>query len=130
MFTTVIPCDLREACICKSFWSSLIEPALQWYTNLPNNSISSFAHLTNTFVEQSASSKKHEKLSGNLYHILQRRNELLCDYVYHFNQEKVFIPFCNQETTVDAFWKGLLPDSELCKNLTKFNFTTMEDVLA
>ena len=51
MFTAVIPRDLREACICKSFRSSLIGPALQWFTNLPKNSISSFAQLTDTFVE-------------------------------------------------------------------------------
>ena len=61
MFTTVIPCDLREACICKAFKSNLNGPALQWYTNLPNNFINSFAQLTDTFVEQFASSRKLEK---------------------------------------------------------------------
>ena len=51
MFTTAIPRDLREVCMCKGFGSSLIGPALQWYTNFPNNSIYSFAQLTDTFVE-------------------------------------------------------------------------------
>ena len=69
MFTAAIPRDLRDACMCKSFGSSLIGLALQWFTNLPNNSISSFAQLTDTFVEQFASSKKLEKLSGDLYHV-------------------------------------------------------------
>ncbi len=47
-----------------------------------------------------------------------------------FNKEKVSIPFCNQETAVDVFRKGLLPDEELYKDLTKFNYSTMEDALA
>ena len=42
MFTTTIPRYLREACMCNGFGSSLIGLVLQWYTNLPNNSIYSF----------------------------------------------------------------------------------------
>ena len=44
-----------------------------------------------------------------------------------FNREKFSIPFCNQETATDAFRKGFLPDKELYKDLTKFNYSTMED---
>ena len=51
MLTVTISCEQREACMCKSFGSNLQCPALQWYTNLPNNSISSFTQLTDTFVE-------------------------------------------------------------------------------
>ena len=47
-----------------------------------------------------------------------------------YNREMVSIPFCNEETDVDAFRKGLFPNRELYKLLTKFNCTTMEDVLA
>ncbi|KAL5575504.1 hypothetical protein UlMin_017203 [Ulmus minor] len=126
MFTAAIPREQGEACMCKSFCSSLQGPALQWYTNLANNSISSFAQLTDTFVEQFASSKKLEKLLGDLYCIQQRRTESLRDYVGRFNREKVSSPFCNQETAADAFRKGLLLDGELYKDLTKFNCSTMD----
>ncbi|KAL5573475.1 hypothetical protein UlMin_023072 [Ulmus minor] len=90
MFTAAIPREQREACMCKSFGSSLQGPALQWYTNLANNSISSFTQLTDTFVEQFASSKKLEKLSGDLYRIQQRRTETMSAastekrYQFHF----------------------------------------------
>ena len=40
------------------------------------------------------------------------------------------IPFYHQEMAVDTFWMGLLPDGELYKELTKFNYTSMEDALA
>ncbi|KAL5781693.1 hypothetical protein ACOSP7_006722 [Xanthoceras sorbifolium] len=61
MFMAAIFRDLREACMCKVFGSSLVGPALQWFTNLPNNSIASFAQLNDIFVEQFASSRKLEK---------------------------------------------------------------------
>ncbi|XP_031251412.1 uncharacterized protein LOC116109317 [Pistacia vera] len=130
MFTVLIPRMLREACMCNSFGSSLSSPALQWYTNLPNGSIDSFAQLTNIFVEQFASNKKLEKLSADLYRVYQRRGEPLREYVSKFNKEKIYIPSCNPETAVDAFRKGLLPDGKLCKELTKLGCTTMEDALA
>uniref|UniRef100_A0A803PUJ0 Retrotransposon gag domain-containing protein n=1 Tax=Cannabis sativa TaxID=3483 RepID=A0A803PUJ0_CANSA len=69
MFTIPIPRELREAYMCKGFGSSLVGPALQWYTNLPNNSISSFAQLIDIIVEQFASNGKLEKLYDNLYRI-------------------------------------------------------------
>ena len=129
MFTATIPREQCKACMCQSFGSSLQGPTLQWYTNLANNSISSFAQLTDTFLEQFDSSKKLEKLFGDLYHIQQRRTKSLRDYVGRFNREKVSIPFCNQETAADAFCKSLLPDGELYKDLTKFNCSTIEDAL-
>ena len=69
MFMATIPREQREACMYTSFGSSLQGPALQWYTNLPNNSISSFMELKDTFMEQFASKKKLDKLYGDLYHI-------------------------------------------------------------
>ena len=103
MFTAAIPHNLRESCICKGFEFSLVGPTLKLYTYLQNNSISFFTQLTNTFVEQFVSRKKFEKLSSNLYKVHQHRKELLSNYVFWFNYEKVSIPYCNQETTVDAF---------------------------
>ncbi|XP_060969629.1 uncharacterized protein LOC133036880 [Cannabis sativa] len=130
MFTTAIPRELREACMCKGFGSSLAGLALQWYMNLPNNFISSFAQLMDVFVEQFASSRKLEKLSNDLYRIKQRRGKSLQDYVARFNVEKVSITACNVDTTITAFRKGLLEESDLYKELTKYPCRTMEDVLA
>ncbi|KAK0575845.1 hypothetical protein LWI29_008097 [Acer saccharum] len=130
MFTAAIPRDLREACMCKAFGSSLSGSALQWYTNLPNNSIDSFAQLTDTFVEQFASSCKLEKQSDDLYTIIQWPGENLRAYVGRFNREKVQIPHCNQATAIYAFRKGFRFDSNLYKELTKYPCRSMEDVLA
>ncbi|OVA16491.1 hypothetical protein BVC80_8489g5 [Macleaya cordata] len=130
MFTAAIPRDLCEACMCKGFGSSLIGPTMQWYTNLTNNSISSFAQLTDIFVEHFASNRKLEKHSDDLYRIKQKKGERLRDYVGRFNREKVTIPSCNIDIAITAFRKGLLSDSNFYKELTKYPCRTMEDVLA
>ncbi|XP_074315633.1 uncharacterized protein LOC141651837 [Silene latifolia] len=38
----------KEACMCKGFGSTLLGAALQWFVNLPNKSISSFAGCDHT----------------------------------------------------------------------------------
>ncbi|CAN6822070.1 unnamed protein product [Brassica oleracea] len=48
-----------------------------WYINLPTRSISSFASLSDKFVEQFASSRSLEKTSDGLYEVLQHRVEPL-----------------------------------------------------
>ncbi|KAF3583889.1 hypothetical protein F2Q69_00030220 [Brassica cretica] len=75
MLAVALPKESREATMCKGFGSTLIGPALQWYINLPTKSISSFASLSDKFVEQFASSRSLEKTSDGLYEILQHRVE-------------------------------------------------------
>ena len=75
MLAVALPKESREAIMCKGFGSTLIGPALQWYINLPTKSISSFASLSDKFVEQFASSRSMEKTSDGLYEILQHRVE-------------------------------------------------------
>ncbi|CAA7055099.1 unnamed protein product [Microthlaspi erraticum] len=130
MFTTAIAKEYREASMCKGFGSSLTGPALQWFTNLPNASIDSFASLTDRFVEQFASSRNIERTADDLYEVIQKRGEPLRDYVGRFNKEKVSIPACVTSTAISAFKRGLLPDSDLYKELTKYQCRTMEDVLS
>ncbi|XP_013594494.1 PREDICTED: uncharacterized protein LOC106302554 [Brassica oleracea var. oleracea] len=85
MLAVALPKESREATMCKGFGSTLIEPALQWYINLPTWSISSFAGLSDKFVEQFTSSRSLEKTSDGLYEILQHRVEPLRDYITRFN---------------------------------------------
>ena len=54
MLTVAIPKEAKEATMCKGFGSTLIGPELQWYINLPNGYIWSFAVLTDKFVDQFA----------------------------------------------------------------------------
>ncbi|KAF3545527.1 hypothetical protein DY000_02007606 [Brassica cretica] len=122
MLAVALPRESREATMCKGFGSTLIGPARQWYINLPTRCISSFATLCDRFVEQFTSSRNLEKTSDSLYEILQHRVESLRDYIARFNQEKVSIPECNITTANSAFKRGLLPDGDLYKELTKYQY--------
>ena len=51
MLAVALHKESREATMCKGFGSTLIGPALLWYINLPTRSISSFAGLSDKFVE-------------------------------------------------------------------------------
>ncbi|KAF2555853.1 hypothetical protein F2Q68_00015600 [Brassica cretica] len=73
MLAVALPKESCEATMRKGFGSTLIGPALQWYINLPTRSISSFASLSDNFVEQFASSMSLERTSDGLYDILQHR---------------------------------------------------------
>ncbi|XP_074298920.1 uncharacterized protein LOC141629898 [Silene latifolia] len=97
----------KEACMCKGFGSTLLGAALQWFVNLPN---------------------KPEKLSSDLYRIVQRFEESTRDYLAIFNVEKISIPRCDPTTAVNAFRRGLHRDSDLYKDLTKHPRATFEEV--
>ncbi|XP_074277423.1 uncharacterized protein LOC141601061 [Silene latifolia] len=118
----------KEACMCKGFGSTLSEATLQWFLNLRNKSISSFAELVNVFNQQFASSRKPEKLSSDLYRIVQRFEESTRDYLARFNMEKISILRCDPTTAVNAFIRGLHRDSDLYKDLTKHPCATFEEV--
>ncbi|KAF2551110.1 hypothetical protein F2Q68_00034483 [Brassica cretica] len=118
MLAVALPKESREATMCKEFGSTLIGPALQWYINFPTRSISSFAGLSDKFVEQFASRRSLEKTSDGLYEILQHRVEPLRDYIARFNQEKVAVLECNIPTEISAFKRGLLPDGGLLGSKT------------
>ena len=110
MFTVPITKDLREACMSKGFGSTLTGPALQWFVNLPNDSIETFADLVDAFNLQFAISRVFEKTTSDLYKITQRHREPLRDYLTRFNREKVTITNCDVPTAIEAFMRGLERD--------------------
>ena len=101
---------------------------IKWYINLTSRSIVSIVILSNKFVEQFASSRDLEKTFDCLYKILQHRAEPLRGLLPDRQQNKVPIPECSIATAILAFKRGLLPDRDLCKELTKYQCKTMEDV--
>ncbi|KAF3570973.1 hypothetical protein F2Q69_00059616 [Brassica cretica] len=84
--------ESREATMCKGFCSTLIGPVLQWYINLPSRSISSFAILSDKFLEQFACRRNMEKTSDGLYEILKHRAEPLRGYIARFSKKRLRFP--------------------------------------
>ena len=106
-----IPTELQEACLCKGFGSTLTGPALKWLLSLPNNSISSFSHLINLFNRQFSCSRIFEKLTGDLYRVIQNTDESLRDYITRFSKESLEIRDLDTAAAVEAFKMGLKKDS-------------------
>ena len=87
-----IPLNLKEACLCKGFGSTLTGPALKWLLSVPPYSIVSFADLINKFNNQFACSGAFERLTSDLYRVTQGSEESLRDFVSKFSQETLEIP--------------------------------------
>ena len=130
MMTSFVPQNIREAIMCKSFGATLSGPALTWFINLPNYSIRSFAEMINMFKVEFATSRPLKKQSSDLYHIRQRSDETLRNYLNRFNKEKVKIYKCDIPTAIEAFRQGLFEEDGLYKELTKYPCATFEDVEA
>ncbi|XP_074374437.1 uncharacterized protein LOC141714840 [Apium graveolens] len=130
IFTIPITRDLKEACMCKGFGSTLSGPALQWFVNLPQGSIRTFADLIDAFNLQFVRSRVFEKTTSDLYKIVQRSREPLRDYLTRFNREKVAITNCDVPTVIEAFRRGLERESPLYEELTKYPCRIMDAVQA
>ncbi|XP_074271217.1 uncharacterized protein LOC141595143 [Silene latifolia] len=115
--TVTVVGQVKEACMCKGFGSTLTGPALRWFVGLPNRSISTFVDLVNAFTQQFASSQIPQKHAGELYRIVQGAGETIGEYA-RFNNENVAVRECDVSTAVEAFRRGLHHESYLYKQLT------------
>ncbi|KAJ9544306.1 hypothetical protein OSB04_024013 [Centaurea solstitialis] len=127
MWTASIPSQYQEACMCKSFGSTLTGAALQWLINLKPKSIESFAELVNQFTRQFASSRKMEKQTSDLYYVVQKTGETIRDYFNRFNAEMIEVKNCDIKTAIEAYKRGLDNSSELYTDLTKYPPENFDD---
>ena len=114
---------------CSSGWGELLLGACQHVQRVwlhPDRTRSAIVYKPTLQVH----SRDLEKTFDGFYEIVQHRAEPLQGYLARFNQEKVAIFECSIPTAISAFKRGLLPDGDLYKELTKYQCKTMEDVLS
>ncbi|XP_056697822.1 uncharacterized protein [Spinacia oleracea] len=128
MWQIGIPYDLVEPVMCKSFGGTLDGAALEWLMNITPGSIFCLSNLINAFYQQFASSRQLEKQTSDLYRLVQGPTESVRDYFNRFNCEKISIKNCDVRTAIEAFKRGLVPNSELYRELTKYPCATFEEV--
>lgn len=112
----------------KSFGVTLAGPALQWLINLKPGSIANFSSLINKFYQQFATSRELEKQSSNLYRVIQKRGDSIRSYWDKFNREMITIKSCDTSTSIEAFRRGLHFRSRLYQELSRYPYTTFEEV--
>nr|XP_043615893.1 uncharacterized protein LOC122587792 [Erigeron canadensis] len=130
METVPIPHNLKEACLCRSFGSTLSGSALKWLQSLPPRSIKSFADLTNLFYSQFSCSRTFEKLTDDLYKITQKQHESLRDFMTRFTKESLNIPKLDMLTAIQALQRGLHQGSKFQKDLIMTPYRNLDEAKA
>lgn len=123
-----IPADLKEACLCKGFGATLTGSALKWLLSVPPYSITSFSDLVNRFNNQFSCSRTFERLTNDLYRVIQNSNESLRDYVSRFGREALNIPNIDVTTAVQAFKMGLRRDSPFYEDIVMNPCRNLDEV--
>ncbi|XP_076912165.1 uncharacterized protein LOC143570390 [Bidens hawaiensis] len=123
-----IPVNIKEACLCKGFGSTIIGPALKWLLIIPSNTITSFAHLITLFNNQFSCSRSFEKLTGDLYRVVQNNDESLRNYITRFSREALDIPNLDVAAAVEALKMGLKKDSQFYDDLVMMPCRNLDEV--
>ncbi|XP_056684185.1 uncharacterized protein [Spinacia oleracea] len=128
MWQIGIPWDLVEPVMFKSFGATLTGTTLEWLINITPGSVACLADLINAFYQQFASSHQLEKQTSDLYRLVQAPTELVRNYFSQFNCEKISIKNCDIKIAIEALKRGLIPNSELYCEITKYPCATFEEV--
>ncbi|XP_070036913.1 uncharacterized protein [Nicotiana tomentosiformis] len=111
--------DEIEFVLLKQFGKTLSKGAMIWYHNLPPNSIDSFAMLADSFVKAHAGAIKVKIRKSDLFKIKQKENEMLREFVSHFQMERMDLPSVADDWAVQAFTQGLNTRSSVASHQLK-----------
>jgi len=95
---------------CWVFLNSLTGEALEWFSELPPNSIDFFAMLKARFNTQFAPLRSAMLTVDNLVNIRKEHGESLRSYLNRYNRMSVKIKDLSDEITRHHFFYGLQPD--------------------
>ncbi|XP_020217455.1 uncharacterized protein LOC109800931 [Cajanus cajan] len=92
---------------CKLFMGTLKKAALDWFSGLPDRSITNFDVFSQLFMAQFAANKKTSPITSDLFDLKQQHEELLKDFLQRFNEVALRIAPLDERMAVIAFQKGL-----------------------
>ncbi|XP_020225117.1 uncharacterized protein LOC109807001 [Cajanus cajan] len=114
---------------CKLFMGTLKKVALDWFSGLPDRSITDFDVFSRLFMAQFAANKKKSPITSDLFDLKQQREELLKDFLQRFNEVALRIASLDKRMAVIAFQKGLRSGA-FDIALERANYQTMSEVRA
>ncbi|XP_020207268.1 uncharacterized protein LOC109792284 [Cajanus cajan] len=116
--------------ICyKLFMGTLKKAALNWFSGLPDRSITDFDVFSRLFMAQFAANKKKLPITSDLFDLKQQHEESLKDFLQRFNEVTLRIASLDERMTVIAFQNGLRSRAFNIA-LEKANCQTMSEVRA
>ncbi|XP_070025469.1 uncharacterized protein [Nicotiana sylvestris] len=125
--------DEIESVLLKNFGETLSKGAMMWYHKLAPNSIDSLAMLADSFIKGHVSAIKVATRKSDVFKIKQRENEMLREFVSHFQMEWMELPPVIDDWAVQAFTQGLnkrssVASKQLKQNLVEYPAVTWSDV--
>nr|KYP53947.1 Retrovirus-related Pol polyprotein from transposon 17.6 [Cajanus cajan] len=99
----------NDAILCRVFPTSLKGAALNWYTQLPAESIDNFHTLVRQFMAQYATSRPHHVTSATLASLCQGEDESLRAFMERFANISVKIQNLNPEVALHAMLIAFKP---------------------
>jgi len=97
-----------DAVRCKFFMSMLAGTTLDWFINLPDGHMTSFAQLSTLFREQYITNRAPPPVSYDLFNIRQYQGESLKVYLNRFGAQVVRLQIKDENMMVHAFRKGIV----------------------
>nr|KYP32903.1 hypothetical protein KK1_046301 [Cajanus cajan] len=99
----------NDAILCRVFPTSLKGAALNWYTQLPAESIDNFNTLIRQFTAQYATSRPHHMTSAALANLMQGDDEPLRAFMERFSNISMNIRNLNLGVALHAMLMALRP---------------------
>ncbi|XP_070022093.1 uncharacterized protein [Nicotiana sylvestris] len=121
--------DEIESVLLKKFGETLSKGDMMWYYNLPPNSMDLFAMLADSFVKAHAGAIKVATMKSDVFKIKQRENEMLREFVFRFQMERMELQLVFGDWAVQDFTQGLnerslIASKSLKQNLIKYPTVT------
>jgi len=97
-----------DAVRCKLFMSTLVGTTMDWFINLPDGYVTSFAQLTKLFREQYIVNRAPPPISYDLFDVRQYHGESLKEFLNRFGAQVVRLNTKYEAMMVHAFKKGIM----------------------
>jgi len=92
---------------CKMLAGSLTGTALDWFSTLPERSLTSLEVFVRLFLTHFAKNKTKSPKTADLFEVKQAKGEVGRQYLCRFNGVAVQIPQANEGMFVEAFIRGI-----------------------
>ncbi|XP_031125085.1 uncharacterized protein LOC116027521 [Ipomoea triloba] len=101
--TAIMMTDASDTVMCRGFFATLDGQAQNWFTTLPEGSISSFSDLSGRFLSHFASSIPKKKQFATMCKLEQGSAESLTDYLAKWKREARSVGNFNEKTAIPIF---------------------------
>ncbi|XP_020233124.1 uncharacterized protein LOC109813361 [Cajanus cajan] len=86
---------------CKLFMGTLKKAALDWFSGLPDRSITDFDVFSRLFMAQFAANRKKPPITSDLFDLKQQHEESLKEFLQRFNEIALRIASLDERMAVD-----------------------------